>query len=152
MDSARFSKITPVAASQLKANPKPAPPATAAVSPATSGASQFAGGEERRRSQRVLLRVRAKVHVALNGVPTTFDVTTLNVNVHGALISMSQGVPVETRLVLEHCGTRARMACKVVRPSRETPEGFHVAIEFDSHAPDFWKITFPPPNWRPEDY
>jgi hypothetical protein len=137
-----------VAASQLNAKPKTAAPATAAVSHATPGA----GGEERRRSQRVMLRVRAKVHVALNGVPTTFEVITLNVNVHGALISMSQGVPVETRLVLEHSGTHERMACRVVRPSRETPEGFHVAIEFDSLAPDFWKIAFPPPNWRPEDY
>ena len=150
MDSARFTKTAPVAASQIKANTKPAPRAAAAV--ASPAAGQFAGGEERRRSQRVLLRVRAKVHVALNGVPTTFDVTTLNVNVHGALVSMSQGVPVDTRLVLEHCGTQERMACRVVRPSRETPEGFHIAIEFDSPAPDFWKIAFPPPNWRPEDY
>ncbi len=141
-----------MAASQVKATTKPAPRAAATVAPAAPAASQFAGGEERRRSQRVMLRVRAKVHVALNGVPTTFEVITLNVNVHGALIIMSQGVPVETRLVLEHSGTHERMACRVVRPSRETPEGFHIAIEFDSPAPDFWKIAFPPPNWRPEDY
>ena len=152
MDSARFPKTTPTPTSPIKATTKPTTRAGATVSPAALAATQFTGGEERRRSQRVLLRVHAKVHLALNGVPTTFDVTTLNVNVHGALVSMSQGVPVETRLVLEHCGTKERMACRVVRPSRETPEGFHVAIEFDSPAPDFWKIAFPPPNWRPEDY
>ena len=33
-----------------------------------------------RRSQRVSARVRAKVHVALHGTPTTFEVTTLSVN------------------------------------------------------------------------
>jgi len=152
MDSARFPKAVPAATNQIKANTKPGTHAGATASPAAPAATQFGGGEERRRSQRVLLRVRAKVHVALNGVPTTFDVTTLNVNVHGALISMSQSVPLETRLVLEHCGTHERMACRVIRPSRETPEGFHIAIEFDSPAPDFWKIAFPPPNWRPEDY
>jgi PilZ domain len=152
MDSARFPKTAPVPASQLKANTKPASRAAATVSPSTPAATQFAGGEERRRSQRVLLRVRAKVHIALNGVPTAFDVTTLNVNVHGALIIMSQSLPVEGRLVLEHCGTKERMACRVVRPTRETPEGFHIAIEFDSPAPDFWKIAFPPANWRPEDF
>lgn len=152
MDSARFPKTAAVAGSQIRANTKLGTRGGAPVSPAAPAATQLAGGEERRRSQRVLLRVRAKVHVALNGAPTTFDVTTLNVNVHGALISMSQSVPLETRLVLEHCGTRERMACRVVRPSRETPEGFHVAIEFDSPAPDFWKIAFPPPNWRPDDY
>src|ERR1700692_3704478 len=103
MDSARFPKTAPVAASQVKATTKPAPPrAAATVSPVAHASNQLAGGEERRRSQRVLLRIRAKVHVALNSVPTTFDVTTLNVNVHGALIIMSQSVPVETRLVLEH--------------------------------------------------
>lgn len=152
MDSARFPKTAQATASQVKANTKPATRATATASPAPAATTQFGGGEERRRSQRVLLRVRAKVHVALNGVPTTFDVITLNVNVHGALVSMSQSVPLETRLVLEHCGTRERIACHVVRPARETPEGFHIAIEFDSPAPDFWKIAFPPPNWRPEDY
>ena len=108
-------------------------------------------GEERRRSQRVLLRVRAKVHVALQGKPTTFDVTTLSVNSHGALIALQQNLPTDTRLVLEHEGTKERMSCKVVRPPRETAEGFHTAIEFDSAAPDFWRITFPPSDWRPED-
>lgn len=151
MDSARFSKTAPLAVNQTKAVIKPAPRAAAAASPSAPAATQSMGGEERRRSQRVLLRVRAKVHVALNGVPTTFDVTTLNVNVHGALISMSQSMPMAARLVLEHCGTKERMACRVVRPAHETPEGFHIAIEFDSLAPDFWKIAFPPANWRPED-
>jgi hypothetical protein len=136
---------------QTKVSTKPAPRPGATVSPSAHAATQFGGGEERRRTQRVLLRVRAKVHVALNGVPTTFDVTTLNVNLHGALISVSQSMPVETRLVLEHCGTKERMACRVVRPAHETSEGFHTAIEFDSPAPDFWKIAFPPANWRPED-
>jgi hypothetical protein len=31
------------------------------------------------------------------------------------------------------------------------PEGFHIPIEFDSPAPDFWKIAFPPTDWRPQD-
>ena len=115
------------------------------------GAGQAPSGEERRRSQRVLLRVRAKVHVALRGAPTTFEVTTLSVNAHGALVVMSQNLPPETRLILEHGGTQERVPCVVVRAARETPEGFHTAIEFDSTAPDFWRIAFPPSDWRPEE-
>lgn len=110
-----------------------------------------AGGEDRRRSQRVLLRVAAKVHVVLDGTPAAHLVTTLSVNAHGALIVMKQNLPAGTPLVLEHSGTKDRVACKVVRPSRDTPEGFHTALEFDSSSPDFWRIAFPPSSWRPGD-
>jgi hypothetical protein len=124
---------------------------TRASSAGVSGLAQALAGEERRRSQRVLLRVRANIHVALQGKPTTFDTTTLSVNSHGALVILEQGLPPDTRLVLEHCGTKERVACKVVRPSREIPEGYQVPIEFDSPAPNFWRIAFPPTDWRPDD-
>jgi len=107
--------------------------------------------EDRRRSQRVLLRVRANIHVALLGQAVTFDVITLSVNTHGAIVVMKQGLPLETRLVLEHGTTKERVACKVVRAPKEMPEGFHVPLEFDSPAPDFWKIAFPPADWRPSE-
>lgn len=144
-----FSKAAPPkVALNSSQSTVPAPPlaATKTMSPA-----QGPAGEERRRSQRVLLRVRAKVHVAVKGTPTTFEVTTLSVNAHGALIVLDQNLPTDTRLVLEHTGTKERMSCKVVRPPRETSEGFHTAIEFDSAAPGFWRIAFPPSDWRPED-
>lgn len=108
-------------------------------------------GEERRRSQRVLLRVRAQIHVALEGKATTFDALTLNVNPHGALVVMDKFLASGTRLVLENRTTRERVACRVTRPPRESPEGFQIPLEFDSPAPQFWRITFPPADWRPED-
>lgn len=108
-------------------------------------------GEERRRSQRVLLRVRASIHVALNGKQVTFEATTLSVNTQGAMLVLKQNLPMETRLVLEHGTTRERVACKVARPAKEMPEGYQIPIEFDSPSPDFWKIAFPPADWRPEE-
>lgn len=113
--------------------------------------STQASGEERRRSQRVLLRVRAQVHVALHGKAVTMDVFTLSVNAHGALVIMKESLPADTLLVLEHSGTKECVACKVVRPPHDTAEGFHTALEFDSPSPDFWKIAFPPTNWRAEE-
>src|SRR5208282_1053891 len=65
--------------------------------------------DERRRSQRVLLRIRASIHVALQGQAETFDVATLSVNPHGAVVVMKQSLPLETRLVLEHNGTKERV-------------------------------------------
>lgn len=107
--------------------------------------------EERRRGQRVLLRIRALVHVAVQGPATTLEADTLSVNPKGALVVIKRNLPPETRLVLEHGGTKERAACKVVRPAKEMPEGFHTALEFDPPVPDFWKIAFPPANWRSDD-
>lgn len=99
----------------------------------------------------MLLRVRASIHVALNGKQVTFEATTLSVNTQGAMLVLKQNLPMETRLVLEHGTTRERVACKVARPAKEMPEGYQIPIEFDSPSPDFWKIAFPPADWRPEE-
>lgn len=106
---------------------------------------------DRRRGQRVLLRIRASIHVALKGQVETFNVATLSVNPHGALVLMDRNLVADTRLVLEHAATKERVACRVVRSSQKMPEGFHVPLEFDSPAPDFWKIDFPSPDWRPDE-
>jgi hypothetical protein len=107
--------------------------------------------QERKHSQRVLLRIRANIHVALQGKATTLDAATLSVTPQGAVIVMKQSLPADTHLVLEHSSTKERVGCKVARPSRETAEGFHIPLEFEAPAPGFWKIDFPPSDWRPDD-
>jgi PilZ domain len=129
---------------------KPAAMAGSTIERLAQPANRIAG-EERRRSQRVLLRVRAQIHVAVEGKATTFDVETLNVNPHGALVIMGQSLVPGTRLVLENNTTRERVACKVARQPRESSEGFQVPLEFDSPAPQFWRIDFPPVDWRAEE-
>jgi hypothetical protein len=124
-------------------------PAKKTPRPAPSGATIT--DEQRRRTQRVLLRVRASVHVALQGKMTIHEVATLSVNPHGAIVVMKDNLPADTRLVLEHGSTRQQVACKVARPPKQMPEGFHVPLEFDTPAPGFWHIEFPPADWRPEN-
>ena len=104
-----------------------------------------------RRGQRVFLRVRANIHLALQGKPATLDVTTVSVNHNGALLVLKQSLPLATRLILEHAGTKERVACKVIRSAQPMPEGFHTPVEFDTPAPNFWQIAFPPPDWRAPD-
>jgi hypothetical protein len=141
-----------VSGSQAKAIAPSLKPGVVPVhSPLPPSAAQVTAGEERGRSYRVLLRVRASIHVALQGKPVTFDTVTLSVSNHGALVVLKQSLPCETRLVLEHSGTKERVACKVARIAREMPEGFHIPLEFDSPAPNFWRIAFPPSDWRPHD-
>lgn len=98
-----------------------------------------------------MLRVRANIHVALQGKEATFNVTTVSVNSSGALVLMERSLPPDTQLILEHAQTRERVACRVPRAGREMPGGYQVPIEFDSPAPSFWKIAFPPSDWRPAD-
>ena len=132
------------------AAPKPNPAVTTPAQGA-AGVRQAVAGEERRRSQRVLLRVRVNVHVALGSKHSTFEVTTLSVNDHGALIAMPRSLALDTQLVLEHALTKKQVACKVARVPREMPEGFHTPLEFDATEPNFWGIAFPPADWRPPD-
>lgn len=145
----------PLAVGSPTPGPRNAPPANFAGLgrlPAHARLARRVGlPEERRRSQRVLLRVRANIHVALQGKAATFEAATLSVNPHGALVVMEESLPIETSVVLEHAATRERIACRVVRPPRAMPEGFHIPLEFDSPAPGFWKIDFPPADWRPDD-
>jgi hypothetical protein len=139
------------AVTQSKTIPAPAkaaPTATRSVAPTTT---HKIVGEERRGSQRVLLRVHASIHVAMHGKELTIDATTLSVSNHGALVVMKQTLPADAHLVLEHNMTRERIACKIARPAREVAEGFHIPLEFDSPAPNFWGIAFPPADWRPPD-
>jgi len=110
-----------------------------------------AGGEERRRSQRVLLRIRANVYVNLRGKQTTLEVRTLSVNPFGAMLIAAENLPPQTRLVLENTVTQERIACCVVRTAKEMPDGFHIPIQFDLPAPKFWMIDFPPEDWRLQD-
>jgi hypothetical protein len=124
-----------------------APPSAAPHAPA----GQKIRVDERHRTQRVLLRTRAQIHIAVGGKLATLDVTTLSVTPAGAVVVASKNLPPETRLVLEHPVTKQKIACKVVRAAREMPEGFHVPIEFDSPAADFWGIAFPPRDWNAAD-
>ena len=126
--------------------------ATGANKPSVaSAASGAVSGEQRRKSQRVLLRVKANIHVALQGKQSTLEATTLSVYNQGAMIVLKQGLPAETKIVLENVGTKERVACRVAKPQREMPEGFHVPVEFDTPAPNFWGIAFPPADWKPHD-
>jgi hypothetical protein len=108
-------------------------------------------GEERRRSQRVLLRVHGKLYMAHKGEEITMEVSTVSVNNHGALLVMKQSLPLDAHVVLEHGTTRQRVPCRVTRTPREMPEGYHVPLEFDTPEPNFWGIAFPPADWRPTD-
>lgn len=120
--------------------------------PASSGSAAEATllGKQRRRSQRALLRIRAKLHLVVQGEEWVFEGFTETVSPHGALVLMPKALPALTHLVLENCHTGERVPCRVARPAQESEDGFRIPLAFDCPTPNFWKIAFPPTDWNGE--
>jgi hypothetical protein len=98
--------------------------------------------EERRRAQRVLLRLPVLVH--LQGKEKPVEGTTHTVSATGAMIILREGLEAGTKFTLENPRTQQKVEVNVVRPAQMNQEGSLVPVEFLSPAPQFWNIFFPP--------
>ena len=98
--------------------------------------------EERRRAQRVLLRMPIVIH--LPGKTTPINGVTHTVSASGAMIILAEGLPSGTKLSIENPKTNKKVEAHVVRPPQMNPEGSLVPIEFTTPSPQFWNIFFPP--------
>jgi hypothetical protein len=107
--------------------------------------------EERRRSQRVTLRVPVRIYLSSKGEEIRVDAFAINVNDHGALLVCTESFVTNDRFILEHKHTRKRIDCRVTRMPRETSGGREVSVEFDHPVPGFWQIAFPPTDWKPPE-
>jgi hypothetical protein len=98
--------------------------------------------EEKRRSQRVMLRVPVTLHVA--GLEQPLHAVTLVVNNHGGLLQVAEAIPAATLVTVENEHTGHRAVAHVVRAAQITPEGALVPLEFQEEQPGFWNVYFPP--------
>ena len=117
----------------------PRPGSTPVVRPALT---RQPTAEERRRAQRVLVRMKVRVH--LPGKPEPIVGYTHTVSAKGAMIILPEGLPSGTKFTLENPSTQQRVEVSVVRPSQLNQEGSLVPVEFLAPAPNFWNIFFPP--------
>jgi hypothetical protein len=113
--------------------------------------SQLLAGEERRRSQRVMLRIPVTLELLVGGKPVTTKAATVSVNDHGAMVQCIRTFSAETVLELKNDRTGDKMACRVTRTPIENTDGYLVPVEFSAPAPSFWRISFPPRDWKPGD-
>jgi hypothetical protein len=104
---------------------------------------------DRRRSERVILRVPVIVSAKLDGKVVHYEPHTLVVNAHGGLLAVGIEIPVGQRFVLSNPKTQQAEPCEVVRAERLGHGRFAVAFEFDVPAPNFWPVAFPPGDWKP---
>lgn len=116
-------------------NTKPLPPVRPALTrPPTA--------EERRRAQRVLLKMAVLVHVAGKAEPVQGHTHTVSQN--GAMIILREPFAEGATLTIENVKTKNTVEAKVVRPPQTTNEGSLVPVEFLAPFPSFWSIFFPP--------
>ncbi|MGB2592250.1 MAG: PilZ domain-containing protein [Candidatus Acidiferrum sp.] len=98
--------------------------------------------EERRRAQRVLLRIRVVVQV--EGKTEQIEGSTHTVSASGAMLILPHGLGEGTKLTIENPKAQAKVEARVVRPPQMSHEGSQVPVEFLSPSPNFWGIFFPP--------
>ena len=102
----------------------------------------------RRRSERVVLRVR--VVVTMQGGNCTNEVAqTVVVNAHGGLLDIGREIAPGTRILLSNPRTQMTEGCRVVRVERVSEGHYSIAFEFERPAPTFWPVIFPPSDWKP---
>jgi hypothetical protein len=107
-------------------------------------------GKDGRRSQRVVLSIPVAVYGHDHaGNPFQEATVTSVVNAHGALITLATPVQRGQKLMLTNRTTEEDQECIVVYLGRSPGGKMEVGIEFTHPAPSFWRIAFPPADWRP---
>jgi hypothetical protein len=121
----------------------PTPPArSAGINSVKPGLTRPLTSEERRRAQRVLLRV--PVRLTLAGKKQTMEGSTHTVSATGALVVLAEPLQQGTKLTIENATTQKKIEAHVARPPQFSPDGSLVPIEFSAPAPNFWNVFFPP--------
>ena len=98
--------------------------------------------EERRRAQRVLLKMPVIIHIP--GKANPLHGFTHTVSASGAMIVLPEGIPMGTKLSVENPKTQKKVDAHVVRPPQLNADGSLVPVEFTTPSPQFWNIFFPP--------
>jgi len=98
--------------------------------------------EERRRAQRVLLKMAVVIHI--QGKANPIHGFTHTVSASGAMIILPEGLSQGTQISIENPKTQKKVEAHVVRPPQLNAEGSLVPVEFTTPSPQFWNIFFPP--------
>jgi hypothetical protein len=98
--------------------------------------------EERRRAQRVLLRMPVVLHIPNRAEPMQAETHTVSQN--GAMILVPEAIGEGTKVSLENPRNQKRVDARVVRPPQMAQGGSLVPVEFTTPSPTFWAVFFPP--------
>jgi len=103
----------------------------------------------KRRSQRIAMSVPVVAYrLPKVGKPFYEGSHTLALNAHGALISLATVVAENQKLFLKHALSGEEQECRVVSIQKKPNGPTEVGIEFRRPSPGFWRIAFPPGDWK----
>jgi hypothetical protein len=104
----------------------------------------------RHRSQRVLVQVGVLIRGENpQGIPFEEETQTLAINAHGALILLQARVTSGGKVLMKHKRTEEEQECHVVFLGPVRSGKAEVGLEFSSPRPGFWRVAFPPEDWKP---
>lgn len=102
-----------------------------------------------RRSQRIELNVPVVVYRGPGQGPQFYETTqTLVVSAHGALIALTDLVAPRQRLQMQNRNSGEHLECRVVSVKKAPIGPPKVAVEFTEATPGFWRIAYPPADWK----
>jgi hypothetical protein len=118
----------------------------------SSISSNLATMSNRRRSQRVLLRIPILViAIGPDKQPISERAYTAVVNAHGGLIHLAMKVRLGQALIVRNPETSEEQSCRVVRSSEAQEGKYEVGLEFTTPNSNFWHVAFPPSDWAPHN-
>ena len=104
----------------------------------------------RRRSQRVLMRIPVRVSGQVGTVSAIEEDTyTVAISAHGAMITLAAPVYRGQRFTLLNVQTRESLECDVVHINKAAGQQVQVGLEFLLPNAAFWRVAFPPMDWTP---
>src|ERR1700693_3218912 len=102
----------------------------------------------RRRSQRILLRVAVRATGTQDAVPPVDEKTvTTTISAHGALILLSTPVRRGQPLVLTNEKTSSSLECIVAHVGDVQGHQLQIGVAFLLPNSGFWHVSFPPADW-----
>src|SRR5580704_8709018 len=102
-----------------------------------------------RRSRRMFLSVRILARWKQAGGKTFVEQTeTVDVSAHGALILLETPVEAGQNLHLLHKINQEEVEAQVVYLGAEEAGKVQVGVQFTEPSPHFWRVAFPPDDWR----
>ena len=104
----------------------------------------------RRRSQRILLKVPVRVSGLEGGTPAfEEDSNTLAISAHGALVLLSTPVRKGQSLLLSNVRTGSSVECIVAHIGEPEGQCLQIGMAFLLPNSSLWPVNFPPEDWSP---